>query len=327
MAAQLVSISAASNGSVWGIAADGTLLNRDEQHQPPWRSLVDGMNFTRVAASNSGKIWCLDAQGRVFCSEDPAGKPFTEAPGAELISIAVGADATICGVDRKGQALRYDEAREAWSPLPPSGALAKVTVGNADDICAVDGQGLVYQLVAEKWEEIGQGFSDVDVGPDGALWALRAGGKLFVRLGSEWRDTGKTFRSISAGDPPIFGASTAMATPSTGACILGVAAARDLGLAAPYRSLLLMSRPMRRSISGPCLLPMTRSTQPRALTCLSSKWRRKWLRSRARSVKSSTTSFSPIKSTAMYFTTRCVRAFTIPTICRSTTIPQTTAAD
>jgi hypothetical protein len=201
MSAQLISISAGENGSVWGIGADGTLLAGQKQQPPSWLPVVCDMNFKQVAAGNPGRIWCLDAQGRVFRSENPAAKPFAEAPGAEFTSIAAGADGKICGVDLKGQALRFDEATQAWSPMPSSPALAKVTVGKADDICAVDGQGRVYQLVADKWEQIGQGFSDVDVGPDGALWALDAGGKLFCQLGSEWRDTGRTFRSISAGDP------------------------------------------------------------------------------------------------------------------------------
>ncbi len=114
---RLISISAAADGSVWGVNRDGMIFRRaGDDWQPVQGRLV------QVSAARESDVWGVNGNNDVWRWN---GSAWAQIPG-KLRQVTAGADGTVWGIATDGSIVRRDG--EQWPVVP--GGLVQVAVAN-----------------------------------------------------------------------------------------------------------------------------------------------------------------------------------------------------
>ncbi len=193
-----------------GVAADGTLL---VDGQPPVRlagsvrlagfSVYERLpNFPQaldVFAIDAHKMYLLDVQANRYL--EWGGSTWQRIAGGNLVSISVGIDGTLWGVDVNHAIFSFDGS--AWQSVP--GAMQKVSVGSAQYIVGLDPDGKLF-FHDGNWQPIASPTTgpmlDVAIGSDASLFAIDSGHKLWSRIApGDWTQIGAVpLQQIDAAD-------------------------------------------------------------------------------------------------------------------------------
>ncbi|MBV9760868.1 MAG: hypothetical protein JO340_09920 [Acidobacteriaceae bacterium] len=209
---QLAQLSAASDGTVWGVNASGQIYTFNPLAQQwrqipgtlaqigvardgaawgvnPWGSVYrydyakanwDLMAGTmaEVIPADNGDVWALDKNGTAYRFDGTA-QNWT-AMGSAVRQIAVGVDGAAWAIDAQGGVESFDAQSQAFVAAP--GAMAQISVGSSANVWAVDAAGLTYRFNAQggEWQHIeGQPLTQVQAAYDGSVWGIDAQGLIW----------------------------------------------------------------------------------------------------------------------------------------------------
>ena len=200
---QFISVSAGSDGSIWGINLAGALLVANFTHdantgerQVTWQPVPSEDGWKQVVAGPSdGKVedlWCLDKDGKVYrvtVGEGVSEK--TQIGGKTFAFLAAGVNGVLWGLDANGQGFIYFEDAEAWvalrnQPRP----FTRLSVASATQIVTLDSDGNAYSPDQTAWQIIGSGFLDISAAVDGYVMAIGNKGNLMIQVDADWFDSG-----------------------------------------------------------------------------------------------------------------------------------------
>lgn len=174
-------------------------------------TVTNDITLKQIAVGSASEIWCLDGSGYVYqAAVSPAGWTLTqdtEAP--QLSSLAVGSDGSAAGIGIDASSLQQ-YVNGAWTSLPEiTNPLTCISVGNAQNVCVLDNQSNVYQLVPDSglWQPLAvpasgviSNLSSVSAGSDGSIWALNSGQQVCMYFGPQvgWYVTADTLARLAA---------------------------------------------------------------------------------------------------------------------------------
>jgi hypothetical protein len=122
-----------------------------------------------------------------------------------LASLSVGGDGTAWGLDGIGNCGLFNTENKTWVGQPQPKPFARLAVGDATHVMALDSGGAAYVLVQGAWQSAGTGFIDLSMPTEGFAFGVGQKGNLLIDLsdggqGDGWYDTGgEAFQSVSAG--------------------------------------------------------------------------------------------------------------------------------
>lgn len=114
--------------------------------------------------------------------------------GAAFISLAPGDDGTLWGCDINNNVWEFNTSTATWSKValaPSTSSVAKISMGNASNIWALSGDGVLFQRIKDgdstSWkipdQAIGTGaIRDFCVAPDGTILVLGGDNKMYRGL-------------------------------------------------------------------------------------------------------------------------------------------------
>lgn len=163
-------VSVGADGSVWVLNSSQQIFTYDSSANA-WRYIPGAL--AQIAVGSSTAVWGLNAQGQIY-RWDSVGNGWVNVPGA-LAQIAVGADGDVWGINVQSNIYHYNPQQQSWNQVP--GWLSSITVGSAGAVYGFNTTGSIY------WYNPGTGyfqyvpgtvgFSEISVGVDGDLWAVK----------------------------------------------------------------------------------------------------------------------------------------------------------
>ena len=189
--AGLSSISAASDGAVWGIGSNGTIYRY--AGKPEWE-IVPG-KLSMISAGSASNVWGLDSQGGIHRY---VGKPEWQRLTGALSNISVASDGSVWGVNSHGHIYRY-VGKPDWELIP--GGASVVSVGSASNVWALNEFGHIYRYVGKpQWERVAGGLSSISVAADGMVYGVNSNGNVYRYTGKpEWEPIPGSLSTISVG--------------------------------------------------------------------------------------------------------------------------------
>lgn len=166
----LTQVAVGADGSVWGINQSQQIYTWNFSSSS-WTNIPGSL--TQIAVGSSNAVWGINAQQHIY-RWDSAHSKWVQVPGS-LTQIAVGADGDVWGLDGQSAILHYNA--ETGSFVQVQGSLTQIAVGSAGAVYGLEQSGGIY------WYNIGtqdfrliansSGFSQISVGSDGDLWAVK----------------------------------------------------------------------------------------------------------------------------------------------------------
>lgn len=155
----LVSISVASDGTLWGTNA-ANVVYRYNAANDKWAANVPA-GMKQVAAVNASSAWGVDSKGTGIYywsgtgewqkKYDPTGHVAVSSDGtvwgagAPIVYIALGAKDNVWGVNASDQIFKWDG--KTWVSVP--GGLRTIDVGNDGTVMGTNAKGQIYQRVSK----------------------------------------------------------------------------------------------------------------------------------------------------------------------------------
>ena len=175
---------AGQDGSIWGLRDGGFFRVGGQYHE--WPQHIKYIEAFDVA--RDGTVWVVGAgptldDKQTAKKDEPTirsfdGRSWTFGKRGESLHVVAAPDGTVWAtwVGRNGRVLaRW--GKDGWqrSDTPPPRGAEDVFIASNGDMWArswSDDGGLSH-LVDGTWQPLGPSVADVDVGPDGTIWALR----------------------------------------------------------------------------------------------------------------------------------------------------------
>jgi hypothetical protein len=171
----LQSLSAAADGSVWGITQPGLGAQLVQYAagawQPPLATPAPYTYLAQVSAAHANDVWVLDWQGNIYRNTGPL-HTWTQIPSGStggLASISAASDGTVWGANKDQQVFIFNGDRDGdvdtdlW--YRTSARLREVSVGSMTNIWGIDRDG--------GWFEYGAPYTLY--GEDGAVVVMHCG--------------------------------------------------------------------------------------------------------------------------------------------------------
>jgi hypothetical protein len=200
IAGALSYVSAAADGSVWGVNSAGNIYQY-VGGPSVWRQLPGAL--TVVSAGSAANIWGVNSAGNIY-QYVGGSKVWNQIPGA-LSDISVAADGTMWGVNSAGNIYKYVGGSAVWQQYP--GALRVVAAGSATNVWGVNSAGNIYKYVGGSavWQQIPGGLSDISVASDGTVWGVNSAGNIYQYVGGSvvWQQVPGALSVISTGSSSI----------------------------------------------------------------------------------------------------------------------------
>jgi len=174
----LSNISAAADGSVWGVNSAGNIYQY-VGGSAVWQQVPDGLSV--VAVGGAANIWGVNNAGNIY-QYVGGSAVWNRVPGG-LSDISVASDGTVWGVNSAGNIYKYVGGSAVWEQIP--GGLRVVAVGSASNIWGVNNAGNIYKYVGGSavWEQVSGGLSDISVASDGTVWGVNSAGNIYQYVG------------------------------------------------------------------------------------------------------------------------------------------------
>ena len=185
----LKQISAASDGSVWGVNSAGQVFRRTGD---TWQGVAG--QLMQVSVGSAQNIWGVNASHQVW-KWDPAISNWRQMPGL-LKQISAAADGSVWGTNRDDNIYRWDQAANNWILLP--GRLAMAAAGSAQQVWGVTGANTIFRWTGSDWAPVAGLLADISVAADGSVWGVNSAGAVFQWTGSAWQNlAGVALRRIA----------------------------------------------------------------------------------------------------------------------------------
>ena len=170
VAGKMKLVSAAADGTVWSLSAQGEIFVRDAVQ---WTRLK-GDNDVRAATLSVGSksaVWCTDADGTAFRW---TGRSWVALDAnTKLQSISVGEDGAAWAITKRLMIVKFNAEKNVFETVP--GKLAQIAVGKKDDVWGVSNTQKVFRWDAKKarWTPVAGKLAYVSAF-EGDIWGLGA---------------------------------------------------------------------------------------------------------------------------------------------------------
>lgn len=168
----LTQISVGADGSVWGINEFHQIYSYDLS-TASWTSISGSLS--QISVGSSTAVWGINENQQIY-HWDSVHSKWLQIPGS-LVQIAVGADGDVWGLNDQSSIYHYNAQGSYFAEV--KGTLKQIAVGSAGAVYGLYEDGGIYwynpgtgafQLLANT---NGAGFTQISVGVDGDLWAVK----------------------------------------------------------------------------------------------------------------------------------------------------------
>ncbi|WP_164017609.1 tectonin domain-containing protein [Pyxidicoccus trucidator] len=167
-------LSVTADGTVWATNPPDSLrvLKLDVANNKWTWNIPTGMK--QVAAITATTAWGLDNSGSHFWLNGST----WEKKGCCVSQLAVGSDGVLWATNPPdaNRVLRWDGTK--WAYNIPAG-MTFVTVGNAQNIWALNGSDQVFKWTGAAWQPIPGALRNISAAGDGTVWGLNAQGMVY----------------------------------------------------------------------------------------------------------------------------------------------------
>lgn len=172
-----VQIDTASDGTTYCIDASNVLFRRESDK---W--VEAGRGIKHVGVGSADHVWAVSTAGKALRRVNGQ---FQEVGNTTLLSLSVGVDGAVWGVNSAGNIYRFN-GRD-FEQI--KGTLHQISVGSANAVWGVQTGGLVWRYTTTTrnpddapFDEVkGQKLGQVSVGADGLVWGTN-GGAIYYYL-------------------------------------------------------------------------------------------------------------------------------------------------
>ena len=204
---RLARISAADDGSVWGID------DRGSAHQwtgTAWKAYPMNAGRTTtlvrlidISVASSSQVWAVDTSNTPLRLTNAGWAPFRGGGVGLLEKISAGADGTVMGVDSAGLPWQLTPGTSEWRVL--AGQVTQISTGGASRIAAVNSAGSVFTLSFDTWRQMTGALSKVSITSRGKIYGVNSVGEFWAYDGSSWRNLGHPLKEVSATENAVWG--------------------------------------------------------------------------------------------------------------------------
>jgi hypothetical protein len=192
VAGALKHVSAAADGSVWGVNSDDKIFRRNSA-AGVWEQVRGELK--QISVGNSGNIWGVNSDDEIFQWN---GDGWNQIAGA-LKHISAAADGSVWGVNSDDKIFRRNSEGGVWERI--RGELKQVSVGSSGNIWGVNSDDEIFQWNGDGWNQIAGALKHISAAADGSVWGVNSDDKIFRRNnGSQfWEETRGQLKQISVG--------------------------------------------------------------------------------------------------------------------------------
>jgi hypothetical protein len=191
VAGSLKYVSAAADGSVWGVNSDDKIFRRNNE-AGVWEQI--GGELKQISVGSRDNIWGVNSDDDIFQWN---GSGWNQIAGA-LKYVSAAADGSVWGVNSDDKIFRRDNAAGVWERI--SGELKQVSVGSSGNIWGVNSDDEIFQWNGSGWDEIAGALKYVSVAADDSVWGVNSDDKIFRRIsGGVWDENRGELKQIAIG--------------------------------------------------------------------------------------------------------------------------------
>ncbi len=206
----LAQITVARNGVVWGVNPEGSVYRYDYANSD-WDRMPGTM--AQVNAADNGDVWAVDARGTAYQFNASSQSWVEMAIGVRQLS--VGADGTVWAIDVQGSVQRFDAQSGAFVLEP--GSMVQLSAGSSGNVWALDAAGSPYRFntQASTWHRLPGQLSQLRAAYDGSVWGIDSQDLIwrFNAATQTWDNIPGALQSLSLGcDAVVWGINSDRAT-------------------------------------------------------------------------------------------------------------------
>ena len=177
----LIDISVASDGAVWGIDRNNNVV-RYVDDKKGWET-IPGRSLSSISVASGGQVWGVgpSSDGPVF-RYDVKSKDWERIGGINLVQISVADDGTVWGVDPSTYIVRY--VGGSWNRI--DGYLRRISVGSKDVIWGLTPDGSTCRYTGSGWAFVPGVLSEIGAANDGTVWGNTLGGEIYRYGEKSW---------------------------------------------------------------------------------------------------------------------------------------------
>ena len=180
----LKQVSAAADGTVWGVNASNTIFRRASSQ---WEAVAGALK--QVSAGSASIVWGVNADDKVFRR---SGNAWEQMPG-RLKHVSAAADGTVWGVNASDEIYRWNGT--SWTRV--AGALKQVSVATSSLVWGVNASNDIFRWNGSSWDAVSGSLMHVAAGADGAVWGVNAGHEIYRWTGTQWQQISGRLKQLS----------------------------------------------------------------------------------------------------------------------------------
>jgi hypothetical protein len=172
--AKLRQLSAAEDGSVWGVNQEGQAY-RWNVDLKTWQHVPCEWPLVHLAVGNEREVWgVINNNGEI----DPRsrsnvvhwdGKNWVISGNEVMKLVSCGADGTLWGINQERFTFRFKKDTQEWVQMP--GSFKQVSVGSARHVWGVDSKDTIYKWKSGRWQRVTASATPqhISVASDGSI--------------------------------------------------------------------------------------------------------------------------------------------------------------
>lgn len=182
--AKLKQLSAAEDGAVWGVNAEGQVYRWDKANQM-WCNVPSPFRILHVAVGSDRDVWAIiddekenplgatslvDTKSNVVSWD---GKGWVRMPGSERMKlVSCGADGALWAINSERFTFCLDRESKEWNQMP--GSFKQVSVGSKKHVWGVDSKDCIYKWKKGTWQRVtvSEVSQHISVASDGSIVAM-----------------------------------------------------------------------------------------------------------------------------------------------------------
>ena len=170
----LTSVSAAQDGTVWGVNSAGNVFRRSGE---TWQNMPGSL--VQVSTGSAANVWGVNGNGDVFQWNQ---SQWAARPG-KLRQISAAADGSVWGTDSSENIFRWNQTTANWTQV--SGNLRVVSAGSSQDVWGVTPANTVVRWNGSGWSPVTGQLQSISVAADRTVFGVL--NSAAVRwTGSQW---------------------------------------------------------------------------------------------------------------------------------------------
>ncbi|MBP0445827.1 TIR domain-containing protein [Roseomonas sp. SSH11] len=187
-ARSIVDVAAGPDGRIWLVQADGRVAWTRDGRS---FAPIPAQGFARVAAARDGSAWGVGLN-KTLWRFPPDGRPQPMAHSPPVVDVAVSAQGRVWLVGDDARIWFTDDG-QTFTPDTKTSNFGRIAAGPDGLVYGVGRNNTVWLLKPPWWEVRSDGIADAAVAPNGRLWLVLQDG------GVEWSGDNQSFTPVEGG--------------------------------------------------------------------------------------------------------------------------------